>query len=114
MSDADLTVVVDTVDDGVADGLRRAWIEAQMGCANVYGADEVPLMAREAIEMYTINAVVLWGTNPFTRPTQADFAADLARAAESVDRNARGLDYYPWLTLQEQSDWLTTCSARMS
>ncbi len=101
-SDADITVVVDTVDDQVAEGLRQAWRQANMGCANVYGADEVKAMARDALEMYTTNAVVLWGINPFPLPTRADFAVDLARIAETIARDARCLLFYHWLPSEDR------------
>lgn len=101
-SDADLTVIIDTVDDWTLDALRRAWIQGHMGCVNVYGADEVEVMDREAVEMYTSNAIVLWGSNPFVPPTQEDFATDLARAAESVARSARALETNFWMTPEEQ------------
>src|SRR5690349_7229076 len=54
-SDADTTVIVDTLDDWTSDALCRAWRQADMGCANIYGADEVAVMPREAVEMYTTN-----------------------------------------------------------
>ena len=72
-SDVDLTVVIDTVDESALDALRTAWQEAQVGYANVYGADEGPVMSRIAAAMYTTNAVVLYGRNPFEPPTKADF-----------------------------------------
>lgn len=106
-SDVDLTVIVDTVDDAVSDQLRLAWAAASLAPANVYGADEVRAMAREAVEMYTVNAVVLWGCNPFLPPTRQDFAEDLARAAESVARDARVVEFYAWLTLEERVGILT-------
>lgn len=101
-SDADITVIVDTVDDAVSEGLQQSWIQANMGCANVYGADEVSSMSREALEMYTTNAIVLWGTNPFPLPTRRDFADDLARIAETIARDARILEFYHWLTPEER------------
>ena len=64
-SDTDVTVIVDTVDATILPGLQAAWQAAEMGCANVYGADEVAIMSHEALEMYTTNAHVVWGTNPF-------------------------------------------------
>jgi hypothetical protein len=73
-----------------------------MGCANIYGADEVAVMSREAVEMYTTNAMVLWGRNPFIPPTTVDFAEDLARVAESVARSARALETDFWMTPEEQ------------
>lgn len=102
-SDADLTVIVDHVDEEILNSLGRAWEESGVGCANVYGADEVSAMSHEALEMYTTNAVVLWGRNPFPLPTREDFAVDLARAAETVARDARTLTLYPWLTVEERA-----------
>ena len=52
--------------------------------------------------MYTTNAVVLWGTSPFPLPTREDFAADLARIAETIARDARSLEFYPWLTPEDR------------
>ena len=101
-SDADMTVIVDTLTEGTSDALGRAWRQAEMGCANIYGADEVAVMSREAVEMYTTNAIVLWGRNPFLPPTTSDFAEDLARAAEQVARSARALETYFWMTPEEQ------------
>jgi predicted nucleotidyltransferase len=34
-SDADLTVIVDTLSDATSDALCRAWRQADMGCANI-------------------------------------------------------------------------------
>jgi hypothetical protein len=101
-SDADITVIVDTVNDGTSDALCRAWRQADMGCANIYGADEVVVMEREAVEMYTTNAILLWGHNPFLPPTTSDFVEDLARVAERVARSARALETNFWMTLEEQ------------
>jgi hypothetical protein len=105
-SDADLTVIVDFCDDAALEALRRAWRESGMGCANVYGADEVPVMSRVAAHMYTTSAIVLFGHNPFTAPTRQDLVEDLAISAESLARNARCLDLYPWLTAEERTDLL--------
>jgi hypothetical protein len=102
-SDVDLTVVVDTVDDAMADQRRQTWAEAVLAPANIYGADERWAMSCEAVEMYTVNAVLLWGSNPFKPPTRLDFAADLARAAESVARGARMVKFYARLTPEERS-----------
>lgn len=102
-SDADITVIVDHVDDEVLVSLGLAWEESEMGCANVYGADEVLAMSRAALEMYTTNAVVLWGNNPFPTPTREDFAADLAGAAETMARDARILILFGWLTVEERA-----------
>lgn len=88
-SDLDVQVVIDTVDDAALVALERAWVQSGMGAANIYGLDEIPLMGRTAQEMYTTNAVVLYGTNPFTPPSRHDFAADLVAVAEQVARNAR-------------------------
>src|SRR5438132_7622282 len=77
-SDIDAAVIVDTVDSAVIVALRRCWEASGFGPANVYGADEVPLLARDGLEQFTSNAVVLWGANPFAPPTREDFARDLA------------------------------------
>jgi hypothetical protein len=105
-SDADITVIVDTYDDAAMEALRRAWRDSGMGCANVYGADEVPVMSRIAAHMYTTSAIVLFGHNPFTAPTRQDFVEDLALSAESLARNARCLGIYAWLTPEERRDLL--------
>ena len=102
-SDLDLTVVVDTVDDAATDALARSWSEATLAPANVYGSDEVPAMARDGWEMYTVNARVLWGQNPFAPPTRDDYAKDVARMAESIARTGRALALYGWLTTQERT-----------
>jgi hypothetical protein len=95
-SDLDVTVIVDRVDDPALDALRRAWDASGFGFANIYGADEVEVMARQ--EMYTSNAVLLWGKNPFLPPTREDFARSLSWAAESIARNARFALVLPWKT----------------
>src|SRR5262245_59208501 len=95
-SDLDVTVIVDTVDDHAVDALRHAWEASGFGFANIYGADEATVLAQE--EMYTTNAVVLWGTNPFEPPTRLDFARNLSGAAESIARNARFALILPWKT----------------
>lgn len=105
-SDADITVVIDTCDDTALDALRQVWVESGMGCANVYGADELPAMSRVAVHTYTTSAVVLYGHNPFIAPTRQDFVEDVALSAESLARNGRSLEIYPWPTLEEQSEWL--------
>ncbi len=102
-SDVDLVIVIDTIDDEVLEVLARVWREADLGVAEVYGLDEVKMMDRNALEMYTTNAVVLWGHTPFPAPTPADFASDLAAAAESVARYARCAALYPWLTVEERA-----------
>lgn len=101
-SDLDLTVVVDRVDEDVLLALRNAWEQSSIGPANVYGADEIEAMSREAQEMYTTNAEVIWGVNPFSAPNREDFASDLARAAETIARDSRSLLLYPWLTGEER------------
>jgi len=103
-SDTDITVIVNTVDDTVLPGLQAAWQAAEMGHANVYGADEVAIMSHEALEMYTTNACVVWGTNPFPTPTQADFAEEVGRSVEYVNRYARGVLLYAWLTPAERQN----------
>jgi hypothetical protein len=60
-------------------------------------------MSRAGWEMYTVNARVLWGRNPFPPPTRADYAEDVARAAEGVARNGRILGLYGWLTPEERA-----------
>lgn len=102
-SDLDLTAVVDTIDDAALDALGRAWGATGLPPVNVYGADEIPAMSREAAEMYTVNARVLWGTNPFRPPTPADLAEDLARDAERVARDGRVVALYGWLTPAERA-----------
>lgn len=97
-SDVDLAIVVDTIDDDVLDRLRAVWDDGA-GFVNVYGADEVPHM-REGLEAM-VNAVTVWGRNPFTPPTPDDLRRDLARQAEAVARDARCLDLYD-LTLDER------------
>ncbi len=101
-SDLDLTVVVDTVDAVATEALGRAWTQGTLAPANIYGADEIPAMARDGWEMYTVNARVLWGDNPFPLPTRADYAEDVARMAESVARTGRTLMLYGWLTAEER------------
>ncbi|HVE76136.1 MAG TPA: hypothetical protein VND22_05160 [Actinomycetota bacterium] len=93
---------MDTVDDNMMHALKDAWQESQVGCSNVYSLVEVQNMSREALEMGTINAKVLWGTNPFPAPTRNDFADDLARASETVLRDARSIMLYGWLTDEER------------
>jgi hypothetical protein len=105
-SDADLTIIVDTCDDTAIDALCRAWSESGVGCANVYGADEVPIMSRIAAHMYTTSAIILYGHNPFTEPTRQDIVEDVALASESLARNARSLELYRWLTPEERLDSL--------
>jgi hypothetical protein len=105
-SDADITVIIDSCDDAVLNALSRAWRESGMGCANVYGADEVPVMSRVAAHMYTTSAIVLYGHNPFTAPLRQDFVEDVAFSAESLARNARCLELYPWLAYEERKDRL--------
>ncbi len=102
-SDVDLVIVIDTIDDEMLEVLARVWRQADLSVAEVYGLDEVKVMDRNALEMYTTNAVVLWGHTPFPAPTSADFASDLAEAAESVARYARCAALYPWLTVEERT-----------
>lgn len=106
-SDIDLTVVIDTVDDSALRLIRAAWLEARVGYCNIYGLDELPAMSREALQSHTVNAVVLYGTNPFPDPTVKDFADDLARNAEMVARMARNLVYAYWMTGDEIWDNLS-------
>jgi hypothetical protein len=104
--DADITVLINTCDVAALEAIRHAWRESGMGCAYVYGADEVPVMSRVAAHMYTTSAIVLYSHNPFTAPTRQDLVEDLALSAESLARNARWLDLYPWLTLEERRNLL--------
>lgn len=105
-SDADITVVVDTCDDTAMEALKKTWQESGMGCANVYGADEVPIMSRVAVHTYTTSAVVLYGRNPFIAPTRHDLVEDVTLSAESLARNARSLELYPWPTREERAESL--------
>jgi predicted nucleotidyltransferase len=101
-SDVDLVVVVDTVDEAIHDRLRTAWQEADAGSAAVIGADEVDVMSREGLEMYSANAILLTGINVFGLPTTDDFAYDLSRKAEIVAHEARAALHYAWLSAQER------------
>lgn len=102
-SDVDLTVIVDTCDDTAIDALKAAWVDSGVGGANIYGSDEVPLMSRIAVHMYTTSARILYGRTPFLPPTRQDLAEDVALAAETLARNARSLEIYPWLTSDERA-----------
>ena len=101
-SDVDLFVVVREVDEQTLESLAGAWSRANLGAANVVGLDEVRGLPRSGQEMVTANARVLWGVNPFSGPTRADFAADLSTAADSLARDARILLLYSWLTPEER------------
>jgi hypothetical protein len=72
-----------------------------MGYANIYSLADVASMSHIALEMYTTNAVVLWGTNPFPLPTREDFAEEAALNIESVGRYARHLAICYWRTSDE-------------
>lgn len=97
-SDVDLVLVVDTVDDDVLDILSSLWSSGTLGTVNLIGADEIPGMPRDGLEMFTTNARVLYGSNPFPRADLTDLAADLGRVSEAIARQARILALYPWLT----------------
>jgi len=106
-SDVDLTVVVDLVDNSLLDDLCVAWKHAKVGYANVYGIEEIHSMSREALHMYTTNAVVLFGSNPFPLPNRTDFANDLMTVAEIVARMVRNAEYAYWLTDSEIKEELS-------
>ena len=95
-SDIDIAVILDTVDAPSLASLRDALSECKSGLINVYGATEVRAMSREALEFYSTNARVLWGSNPFPQPSRHDFALDVARSAESLLRYARATLLYSW------------------
>src|SRR4051812_2842718 len=67
-SDTDITVIVDYVDDAMLQRLQQVWIRGEFGNANIYSLADVAAVSHIALEMYTTNAVVLWGTNPFLTP----------------------------------------------
>lgn len=100
-SDADITIVIDYIDGAVLQHLAQAWKLAQIGYANIYSRAEVATMSHVALEMYTTNAQVLWGDNPFPQPTKADFAEDIAQNCEAVARYARHLIVCYWRTAEE-------------
>src|SRR5206468_4327918 len=83
--------------------LEEVWRESAFGAANVYSRAEVESMVRDGMEMYTTNACVLWGQNPFPTPGRAEFAQDLARVTESILRECRIAILYPWLTEDERA-----------
>ncbi|MCI0422239.1 MAG: hypothetical protein L0312_23925 [Acidobacteria bacterium] len=111
-SDADITIVIDTLDGEALDALKRVWKDVKMGCANVYGADEVPVMSRVAAYMYTTTAIVLYGKNPFMPPTKQEFVEEVALAAESLAREARSLELEFWLTPEERAGGLGNLLAK--
>jgi len=102
-SDIDISVVVDFVDDNLLDTLSEAWKQSKTGYANIYGLDEIEAMSHEAFHMYTFNAVVLYGTNPFPYPNKKDLALDLAATTEGLARMARNIEYAYWLSEEEIS-----------
>jgi len=106
-SDIDISVVVDYVDDNLLDSLREAWKQSKTSYANIYGLDEIDSMSHEAFHMYTFNAVLLYGTNPFPYPDKKDFALDLASTTEVMARMARNIEFAYWLTEEEISDNLS-------
>lgn len=111
-SDVDMTVVVDRVDGGAIRKLQSAWQAVGVGPANVFGWDEVAGLPRDVMEMFTTNAVVLWGTNPFRSPTPIEMSADLGRAAEVVARDSRALLLYHWFTDEERLMTLTQLKSK--
>lgn len=100
-SDVDITVIVNHIDAPTLHKLQRAWRIAEMGSANIYTRAEAATMSHVALEMYTTNAQVLWGDNPFPLPTRADFCEDIVQNAESVARYARHLIVCYWQTPEE-------------
>jgi hypothetical protein len=100
-SDADITVVIDQIDSATLHQLQHVWHIAEMGYANIYSRAEVATMSHVALEMYTTNAQVLWGHNPFPPPTRVDFSEDIAQNIESVARYTRTLIVCYWETPEE-------------
>ena len=111
-SDADITIIIDTLDGAALDCLRLAWKDANMGGANVYGADEVPVMSRIAAYMYTTTAVVLYGVNPFAPPQREEFVEEVALAAEQLAREARLLELMFWQTEETRAQDLDNLLAK--
>jgi hypothetical protein len=100
-SDVDITVIIDDIDTPTLYALRAAWEHARFGNANIYTQEEVATMSHIALEMYTTNAEVVWGTNPFPIPTRFDIAEECAQNIESVARYARHLMICYWRTPEE-------------
>jgi hypothetical protein len=111
-SDVDLTIIVDTVDEVCIELLVEAWKVSETGGVNIYGLDEVVVMAKDGLEMYTTTARVLWGKNPFCLPTKENFATDLATACENTLREVRSVLVYPWFTDEDKLGFLKSVFAK--
>jgi hypothetical protein len=105
-SDLDLTVIVDTVDSEAIVALRQAWQQSGAGYALIYGLDEIPTLPRQGREQFTLNAIVLYGNNPFDPPSRDDFARRLVMAAEDMSRCARHVLIYPWMKKERKVELL--------
>lgn len=100
-SDIDLTVVFRDVSGEFMKRVNKAWKKLNVGYVNIYDLKQVEAMSHEALHMYTQNALLLYGENPFPAPTRADFAQDLATSTEMTARMVRNLLYADWMTEKE-------------
>jgi predicted nucleotidyltransferase len=101
-SDVDIAIIVDAVDDGIHQSMRRAWDAARFGSASVFGLDELSAVPRDGVSIYLSphNSELIYGVNPLGEPDELDFARDLAVKAYHLAHEARCALYYPWLSVE--------------
>jgi len=100
ISDVDMTIIIDCIDDHTSDALRKTWQEVNMGCANVVDLIELQARPRELIAMLCDKTQLLYGSNPFV-PTQSDYAENVVNAASNIGMYARRSDYYHWRVVDD-------------
>jgi predicted nucleotidyltransferase len=98
VSDVDLMVVIDKIDEQISGALQKVWQEVNMGCANVVDLPEIAAAPTELMAMMSDCHVVLLGTNPFPSPTKERYAQNLADVASTMGLYARSREYYHWET----------------
>lgn len=101
ISDVDITVIIDCINDHTSDALRQTWQEVNMGCSNVVDLIELQAKPRELIAMLCDKNQVLYGSNPFV-PTKMDYAVNVVNAASNIGLNARCSDYYHWQVVDDK------------
>ncbi|MFD1675202.1 nucleotidyltransferase domain-containing protein [Alicyclobacillus fodiniaquatilis] len=111
-SDVDLMVIIDKIDEQTSNALQKVWQETNMGCANVVDLCEIASAPTELMAMMSDHHTVLFGTNPFPKPTKERYAQNLADVASTMGLYARSREYYHWESSERRISLLKQLNAK--